>query len=73
MQPYLKFPLSGGDLPITNRLAAELLTLPTGTGVSTEDIHIIAARIRMALKHAARVRRELGERRNVTAALPDQP
>lgn len=46
-------------LPVTERLATELLALPTGTGVSPGDVELIAERITAIFAHADRVRAAL--------------
>ena len=49
MEPYRSyFPHAGLLLPETERLAARVLVLPTGTAVSTSEIRTICAIVRLA-------------------------
>jgi dTDP-4-amino-4,6-dideoxyglucose len=50
------------SLPVTERIAAEVLSLPTGTAVSAEDVDGVVELIRAAVAHAPLVRHRLGER-----------
>jgi hypothetical protein len=50
MEPYRSlFPSAGILLPVTEKYVLRLLTLPTGTGVSADDIHEICELIKFAL------------------------
>jgi len=56
MEPYRAlFPEAGRHLPVTERLVQELLCLPTGTGVPTEDVLAICAIIRFAAARGAEI------------------
>ncbi len=60
MQPYQAlFPNAGLLLPHTERLAAQVIVLPTGECVSKEDIAAIAGIIKSALERVDRVTRIL--------------
>jgi len=52
-----------GRLPVTERLSSEILALPTGTGVSSADVRLIAERITAIMGQAGRVRAVLEARR----------
>jgi dTDP-4-amino-4,6-dideoxygalactose transaminase len=59
MEPYRSyFPHASLLLPQTERLATRVMSLPTGTAVSAEDVANICGIIRMAVSHGT----ELGER-----------
>ena len=59
MEPYRSyFPHAGLLLPETERVAARVMVLPTGTAVSPDDAATICAIIRSAVRHG----RELTER-----------
>jgi dTDP-4-amino-4,6-dideoxygalactose transaminase len=61
MEPYRSLdPNAGLRLRNTERLAATVLQLPTGTGVDQEAIATITTVIRLALEHADAVRVRLG-------------
>jgi len=50
MEPYrTRFPNAGESLPETERIAAQLLSLPTGTAVGSGEITIICRIIKLAL------------------------
>ncbi len=56
MEPYRSlFPHAGLLLPETERIAARVVVLPTGTAVSVEDVGVICGLIRTALGDPARV------------------
>jgi dTDP-4-amino-4,6-dideoxygalactose transaminase len=58
MEPYRRlFPGAGRHLPVTERLTQELLCLPTGTAVGTEDVLAICGIIRFAAARGAEVER----------------
>jgi len=58
MEPYrTQDPAAGLVLPVTERMTARLLCLPTGTAVTAEDIAKIAALLRFAVDNAAEIRR----------------
>jgi dTDP-4-amino-4,6-dideoxygalactose transaminase len=64
MEPYRSyFPNAGRNLPATERLAARVLTVPTGTAVGPEEIAVIGAIIRLAAAHG----RELNARLDAKA------
>ncbi len=57
MEPYRSYyPNAGLLLPETERLTGRVLSLPTGTSISTEDISAIAEIIRLAIERADEVR-----------------
>lgn len=52
MEPYRSyFPNAGLLLPETERLAKRVLSLPTGTAVSREDVRVICRIIRLEVSH----------------------
>jgi dTDP-4-amino-4,6-dideoxygalactose transaminase len=60
LEPYRSAPPPGGwRLPATERLAARLMVLPTGTGLGLPDIRRVCDLIRAALAQAPRIRRAL--------------
>lgn len=61
--PYRDGAARHGRLPVTERLAAEILALPTGTGVSPADVRVIAERVTAIVGQAHRVRAEVESRR----------
>ena len=66
MEPYRSyFPHAGLLLPETERMVEQLMSLPTGTAVSLDDISTICQIIRLAVEHSA----ELVARLN-TASVP---
>ncbi len=69
MEPYrTRDPFRDRTLPQTNRLAARVLALPTGTAVGPEKIIHVSGLIRFALKHAEGVRARLQTTRFAKAA-----
>lgn len=73
MEPYRSFfPHAHLLLPRTERLCAEVMILPTGTSVSSEDIVRVCGMLRAALAAAPAVRARLAARRSeaARAALP---
>jgi dTDP-4-amino-4,6-dideoxygalactose transaminase len=53
MEPYRTlFPDAGSYLPVTEKLCARVLTLPTGTAIAPADIEIISMLIRFIITHA---------------------
>lgn len=60
MEPYRsRFPLAGLLLPETERLAARLLTLPTGTAVREDDIDGVCELLRVVLAEGPRIEQAL--------------
>jgi dTDP-4-amino-4,6-dideoxygalactose transaminase len=60
MEPYrTSYPDAGLMLPVTERLAARVVTLPTGTAVSSKQISDICELIRWVISHGAEVHRRL--------------
>ncbi|MCB0199397.1 MAG: aminotransferase class I/II-fold pyridoxal phosphate-dependent enzyme [Caldilineae bacterium] len=60
MEPYRSyFPHAGLLLPVTERLAGQVLVLPTGTAVSPDDIAQIAQLIAFAVANGPAISREL--------------
>ncbi len=56
MEPYRSyFPHAGLLLPETERLVEQLMSLPTGTAVTLDDISIICQIIRLAVEHNTEV------------------
>lgn len=63
MEPYRTlFPNAGAHLPETRAVAARVLVLPTGTGVTSADIARICAVIRSAVEKSESVRAALASR-----------
>ena len=63
MEPYKSFfPNAHLLLPQTEKLAAQIMVLPTGQTVSAGDIEKVCGIVRNALSHADEVRRVLVER-----------
>lgn len=63
LEPYrAEQEASGRTLPQTDRLAARVLTLPTGTSVTPEDSVVIAGIIRRAVSHGPALREALSAR-----------
>jgi dTDP-4-amino-4,6-dideoxygalactose transaminase len=61
MEPYRSyFPHAGLLLPKTEQLTQWVMSLPTGTVVSTEDIGTVCGIIRLAVKNSQELRRRLG-------------
>lgn len=66
MEPYRSyFPNAHLLLPETERVAAQIMVLPTGTAIGPSDIDAICAILRLALSNPQRVRAQLTERRGV--------
>lgn len=60
MEPYRSyFPHAGLLLPETERLVTQVMSLPTGTAVSLDDISAICQVIRLAVEHSDEVRARL--------------
>ncbi len=56
MEPYKsRFPTLGRRLPVTNGVVQRMMTLPSGTAVSQNDVAEICQIIRLVVKHAAEV------------------
>jgi dTDP-4-amino-4,6-dideoxygalactose transaminase len=56
MEPYRSyFPHAGLLLPVTERLSKRVLSMPTGTAVSSAEIHEVCEIIRMAVNHASEI------------------
>jgi dTDP-4-amino-4,6-dideoxygalactose transaminase len=67
MEPYRSSSAAGGgSLPETERLAARVLQLPTGTAVGPAEIATICGIIRDTVALAPRIRRHLGARPRIT-------
>jgi len=57
MEPYRsRFPQADLALPMTQRLATKVLSVPTGTSIDEEEISLIASIIRLVLENGERVR-----------------
>ena len=62
MEPYRSTQAgAGAALPVTTRLAASVMALPTGTAVSESDIRAICDLVRFAADNGADVTRKLGK------------
>jgi dTDP-4-amino-4,6-dideoxygalactose transaminase len=72
MQPYRTLDPSAGErLEETTRVAGRVLSLPTNTGVSPEDIALIGRVIRRALSQGDRIKRRLaGVRPDTPVVVP---
>ncbi len=63
MEPYRSyFPHAGLLLPETNRLTGQVMSLPTGTAVSEDDIELICDLIALSIEHGAAIVEKLGEK-----------
>ena len=61
MEPYRSyFPHAGLLLPVTEKLAGQVLVLPTGTAVSPQDIDQIAQLVAFAVANGPAISQELG-------------
>ena len=58
MEPYAGLP-SGRPLPVTERLAAEVMVLPNGLAVAPADASLLASRVATLVERAAEVRAAL--------------
>jgi dTDP-4-amino-4,6-dideoxygalactose transaminase len=60
MEPYrTEMPFSDATLPRTSRLCREILVLPTGSALSTDEIKVVCGLIRQALQEADAVREHI--------------
>ena len=60
MEPYRSlYPYAGMCLPDTERVAAQIMVLPTGTAVGNEDVRIICGIIAAALERSEEVSSQL--------------
>lgn len=60
MEPYRSyFPHAGLLLPVTERLAERVLSLPTGTAITAEEARTVATVLRLIVENGAAVRRHL--------------
>ncbi len=65
MEPYRTlYPEAGRRLPITERVLDEVLTLPTGTAVTVQDVRRVSALLRALATCGPEVSRRLHERRS---------
>jgi dTDP-4-amino-4,6-dideoxygalactose transaminase len=63
MEPYRSyFPHAGLLLPVTERLAQEVLVLPTGAAVGSIEIDAICQIVRFAVANSAEISRRLGDK-----------
>jgi dTDP-4-amino-4,6-dideoxygalactose transaminase len=63
MEPYRSyFPHAGLLLPETERVASRLLSLPTGTAVTRDDVDAICDLLRLVLSEGPRVEEQLSRR-----------
>jgi dTDP-4-amino-4,6-dideoxygalactose transaminase len=58
LEPYVA---SAQSLPRTERVAARVITLPTGTSISEEDVSVICSVLRVAAGNTAELRRRLAD------------
>ncbi len=71
MEPYRScYPHAGLLLPETERVAARLLILPTGTAIEPADINRLCAILRLAVSESAAVRARLQGGDTAAAAAP---
>ncbi len=57
MEPYRSlYPNAGTFLPVTEALVSRTLILPTGTGVSSDDVDEICNILKLAMEGAAVIR-----------------
>jgi dTDP-4-amino-4,6-dideoxygalactose transaminase len=69
MEPYRSYyPHAGLMLPVTERLAERVLSLPTGTAVGGDQITTICSIIRTAVSRSSTIRRRLSEMTPLTTA-----
>ena len=62
MEPYAtNFPHAGFLLPVTERVADRVITLPTGTAVTANHISTICQVIRFAVSHGHEIQRRLSD------------
>lgn len=59
MEPY-RSERAGPPLPVTERASDEVLSLPTGTGVTPEDVEAVAGLLRFVLLHGSEIETRLG-------------
>ena len=73
MEPYRSYyPHANLLLPETERLSQSLMSLPTGTAVSTQDIHKICHLIRLMVENGALVRKQLNQQASLSQLfMPD--
>jgi len=68
MEPYRSYdPHARLLLPETERVASQIIVLPTGTGVGSEEISRVCQILRTALESAPAVRRALAQRPSTAA------
>ncbi len=61
MEPYRSlFPRAGTFLPVTERLAQSVMTLPTGTAVSPDDVAAICELLRFIMSRASEIKDRQG-------------
>ena len=69
MEPYRSYyPHAGQMLPVTEKLAERVLSLPTGMAVGGEQITTICSIIRTAVSRSYTIRRRLSEMSPLTTA-----
>jgi dTDP-4-amino-4,6-dideoxygalactose transaminase len=62
MEPYRSYyPHAGLMLPATEKLVAKVLILPTGTSISEPEVEQVCRIIKLALRNAVEVRRQLSD------------
>jgi dTDP-4-amino-4,6-dideoxyglucose len=61
MEPYRSsFPDAGSALPATERLAQQVLSLPSGTAISRDDVRTVSSILRLAIENGPQVSAALG-------------
>jgi dTDP-4-amino-4,6-dideoxygalactose transaminase len=74
MEPYRSYyPHAGLMLPVTERLAGRVLSLPTGTAVGEDQIRTICSIIRTAVSRSSTIRRRLSEMTPLTTKTRSLP
>ena len=60
MEPYRSyFPFAGLLLPVTNEVAAKVLSLPTGIEISEKDVEAVCSILRLAVNEAENLKKIL--------------
>ena len=71
MEPYRSlYPYAGMLLPETERVAARVIVLPTGTSLNEKDVSAVCEILRLAIGRAAAVRESLGTTSDPKGSLP---
>jgi len=68
MQPYVSVtPHIERRLPVTDRLARQVLVLPTGTAISVEQVHVICGMLRLLVANGASAAKKVRELRKTAS------